>query len=300
MPLLIFLLVSSFLLNILLLLHRGYLWTPQSNILYTPVTGIGGRRPRLFKTGLGKDASIFQGSPSAEKYDSWRALYVHAVAIPRSLAARLPNKTLEIPDIDGEARFIVGINVFHHLHCLHLLSQVVDFTFHPEYYGLNSTYHQFDSVHNLRDINEGLPEAFLDERHIGHCVDSIRQALMCEADLSTYVWQMPPVERNDSLIPEEHIHQSPQVFVDTQRMCVDFDAVRRWAGQRRYEQPLPGSVSGSSAIGRCGHGQSGCGDHIYQDADWRASNTWMDSKQWVDFREGEGDGKTSIFFEMGD
>ena len=53
--------------------------------------------------------------------------------------------------------------------------------------------------------------------HIDHCVDSIRQSLMCSADISPLVWQWK----------EEF--QETKIRADIVHTCRDFESIRQWA-----------------------------------------------------------------------
>ncbi|KAI4160877.1 MAG: hypothetical protein LQ342_005303 [Letrouitia transgressa] len=143
---------------------------------------------RRFTSAFGNEKSIYQSPPSPEKETSWRALYVEAFLIPHSEASRLHNKTVPISTAPT-APYIVGLNVFHYLHCLHYISNALDFFHYPESSGLNATYNPYDGVHELKDFEEHGESGMLFPEHLGHCVDTIRQALMCHADTTPYVWQ---------------------------------------------------------------------------------------------------------------
>lgn len=56
--------------------------------------------------------------------------------------------------------------------------------------------------------------------HISHCVDSIRQSLMCSSDISTIVWQW-----SESL-------QKVIVKGNVAHTCRNFDRIRDWAKER--------------------------------------------------------------------
>lgn len=56
--------------------------------------------------------------------------------------------------------------------------------------------------------------------HVNHCVDNIRQSLMCSADISTIVWQW-----------EESIQKSI-VKGNVAHTCRNYDRLRDWALER--------------------------------------------------------------------
>lgn len=66
---------------------------------------------------------------------------------------------------------------------------------------------------NLTDLEKML----LEPDHNRHCLDVIRQSLMCNADISTYVWQWDP---KDSVVrPTGNVVHT----------CKDYDRIVEWA-----------------------------------------------------------------------
>lgn len=57
--------------------------------------------------------------------------------------------------------------------------------------------------------------------HIDHCIDSIRQSLMCSSDITPipYVWFTE--------------HQAALPVTNVFRTCRDFDVLREWARERQ-------------------------------------------------------------------
>ncbi|KAF9075812.1 hypothetical protein BDP27DRAFT_1380483 [Rhodocollybia butyracea] len=95
---------------------------------------------------------------------AWQELYNNTILrIPKNQAAQLPNRTYPIAGDDGY--YIANLDVFHQLHCLNMVRMAL---------------HIEDYQHNAWE---------LEDRHVSHCVDSIRQSLMCSADISVNVWQ---------------------------------------------------------------------------------------------------------------
>jgi len=56
--------------------------------------------------------------------------------------------------------------------------------------------------------------------HIDHCIDSIRQSLMCSSDITPIPWAW--VEE----------HQKLEPVATGMHTCRDFDAIREWANHR--------------------------------------------------------------------
>ncbi|KAF8972081.1 hypothetical protein BDZ97DRAFT_1650481, partial [Flammula alnicola] len=147
--------------------------------------------------------TIYQGlSDEADK--AWGALYNHTIVkIPKSQAALLPNKTYPI---QGQPGYYMGmLDVFHQLHCLNMIRIAL----HPEYY----------------------PEKDQpDEEHVSHCVDTIRQSLMCNADISVNVWQW---NHETSMV----VGYSTQAHT-----CKKFDKLVEWALERRIQNWIDPTV----------------------------------------------------------
>ncbi|KAJ3737768.1 hypothetical protein DFJ43DRAFT_23524 [Lentinula guzmanii] len=117
-----------------------------------------------FAFGFGDDITPYQGVPSPQVDAAWSALYPYpAAAVPKSEAAKMANKTSPIPG--DETNYMVIPEVFHTLHCLNTIRKAL----HPEYY--NFTASELDRL-------------LFREKHMDHCIDAIRQSLMCSGDVT--------------------------------------------------------------------------------------------------------------------
>lgn len=121
-------------------------------------------------------------------------------------AARLPNATS--PMAQEPTKYMVQLDVFHQLHCLNLMRKLV-----------------YPSVFNL-DLTSGSEEAEENLDHLEHCYDSLRQALQCNADLSTIYYEWVP-ERN-RLVGN----------LATTHTCKNYDSILQWARDHQYKGPL--------------------------------------------------------------
>ncbi|KAL0568460.1 hypothetical protein V5O48_013525 [Marasmius crinis-equi] len=128
------------------------------------------------------------GPPSPELEKAWDDLYQFGVSkITTQDAELIPWKTVRIP---GDPKhYAVGIYVFHQLHCLNMIRKA----FHPEYYPA------------------------VEQFHIDHCIEHLRQSLICSSDVSLIVWQWSS-EKNRS------VFQS-----GTPHTCRNFDKIAEWA-----------------------------------------------------------------------
>ncbi|KAK8067395.1 hypothetical protein PG997_014142 [Apiospora hydei] len=171
------LLVCSGLLNLSLLAFIAHQWShrgpsnpifPQS--IYSPAQEALRYKSQLFSSGFGAEKTIYMGNSTAAD-EAWYKLYPRTVVrIPRSSADQLVNKT--IPIAGDEDHFPVLISVFHEMHCLDSIRHL--------YYGHTEGFAE-DPIIN---------KAILAPGHIDHCFDSLRQTLMCGADISPvpYMW----------------------------------------------------------------------------------------------------------------
>jgi Mycotoxin biosynthesis protein UstYa len=126
----------------------------------------------LFTSGFGDQRTQYMGNSTAAD-DAWFKLYPRTVVrIPKSSADKLVNKT--IPIVGDEDHFPVLISVFHELHCLDSIRNL--------YYGHNKGI----------DPNPVINDAVLAPGHIDHCFDSLRQTLMCGADITPVPYEWVP------------------------------------------------------------------------------------------------------------
>jgi hypothetical protein len=135
--------------------------------------------------------------------------------------------------------FVVNVEGLHHLHCLNLLRQSLYYNF--EYYSSRGEGAFVNKEPVLRlHVCKYVPwnvEPLADERK-AHCLDILRQQLMCTIDTGVLgqVWWNK---------------EAPTAFPDfnTRHMCRNFEGVRMWAfeGQAPVDVPRdwlmpPGSL----------------------------------------------------------
>lgn len=66
--------------------------------------------------------------------------------------------------------------------------------------------------------------------HVDHCIDSLRQSLMCSSDTSVITW-----------VWDENTHAS-RGNLNTVHTCRDFEAIRQWAldhEAKKFNQNIP-------------------------------------------------------------
>jgi hypothetical protein len=129
-------------------------------------------KSQIFSSGFGNEVTEYMGNSTAADA-AWFKLYPRTVVkIPKSQADKLVNKT--IPIAGDEDHFPVLISVFHELHCLDSIRHL--------YFGHKSGI----------DPNPIINDAVLAPDHIDHCFDSLRQTLMCGADITPVPYEWVP------------------------------------------------------------------------------------------------------------
>ncbi|KAH8817357.1 hypothetical protein F5884DRAFT_874356 [Xylogone sp. PMI_703] len=144
-----------------------------------------------------KSYNLYEGPPTPEKDKAWDDLIqVGIVSLTSDEAGQLANKTLENPLVEGE--YMVGVEVFHQIHCVNILRHQV---------------YEQATPYSQRPRNE--------RAHIDHCVDSLRQVIMCHGDTTPM-----------SLVRDER--ESPPYFVifETVHTCRNWDSIWNWAVKR--------------------------------------------------------------------
>ncbi|KAJ7275479.1 hypothetical protein B0H12DRAFT_1087474 [Mycena haematopus] len=167
---------------------------PQA--LYSPAQDVLEYKVVKFHSGFGPDLPIYDQPPSDEVDRAWEGLYEFAYSkIPRNQALHLANKTY--PILGEPATYMLALDVFHELHCLDEIRKAM----YPDYYPRTS---------------EGI-----NTKHMHHCISSLRQSIMCTADISTIVWQWS--EKS----------QAAKERSDILHTCRDFAKIQEW-GKKHF------------------------------------------------------------------
>ncbi|KAF4620114.1 hypothetical protein G7Y89_g14709 [Cudoniella acicularis] len=140
--------------------------------------------------------NVFRGKPREELHNAWtELLQYHNIRVPESDLRKINRTSLPLNDEAGG--YLVTLDVFHQIHCLNQLRQQI---YHEYYYPTewNST------------------KRFM---HADHCVDLLRQVLMCRGDVSllTYSWI------------DGYRRPWPEFGVD--HTCHNWDNLIQWAGE---------------------------------------------------------------------
>ncbi|KAI1147641.1 hypothetical protein F4825DRAFT_455274 [Nemania diffusa] len=145
--------------------------------------------------------------PSDELDNVWEdLLYALNIRVTPEEIQRLHKNTTNRIRVDG-GDYLGVLGVYHHLHCLNNLRRLVHWEYYaPKIPGADTSKHGPLSI-----------------EHSDHCIDSIRQAVMCHAntELHTGVWVESPEELMSGII-----------LGHTSTTCVRWDSVNDWARSR--------------------------------------------------------------------
>lgn len=164
--------------------------------------------------------NIYRQKGRPEVDEAWEALGINyrAVRVPSEVAPEvgLAADQVQINEKYGGG-FPANVEGLHHLHCLNLLRKGLYYNF--GYY---------------KDLGEGAfqNEDHIVQKHISHCVDIIRQQLMCTVDIGVLgqVWYQPGGD-----------DPYPKAFVDfnTKHVCRNYEDIRKWAEVRQLPEDVP-------------------------------------------------------------
>ncbi|EGC45034.1 conserved hypothetical protein [Histoplasma capsulatum var. duboisii H88] len=168
-------------------------------------------------------ASIYRQPPGPLVDEAWLALGTRyaSIIVPEDEAETYGIQKGQVKRMKEQGGgFYANVEVFHHLHCLNLLRQTSHFNF--EYYSRKGE-------GPFKDPEERL------QTHIGHCIDILRQQVMCTADVGIFgQWWVK--------------HIGPFVDFNTVHKCRNFEEIRKWAekhqSSRENDKPqkMPGDI----------------------------------------------------------
>ncbi|KAF4628749.1 hypothetical protein G7Y89_g9408 [Cudoniella acicularis] len=143
--------------------------------------------------------SPYNGEPGPEVDAAWHELLSYMnIAVSGSDLDRIGASSIPIPDQEGQ--YVAGLNVFHELHCLKRIRQ---YTW-ADYYHPNAT--EEDSR--------------LNRLHADHCIDVLRQAILCHSDISLFTLEWSQAQ------------SKPRANFSHEHTCVNWGAILAWARER--------------------------------------------------------------------
>ncbi|KAJ5772117.1 hypothetical protein N7520_002646 [Penicillium odoratum] len=155
--------------------------------------------------------SIYRGNPSPELDLAWKRLTkISPINVSESDVWKVGKNATEAARLPKEfgGGWMGGIEVFYQLHCLSMLRQ--------------GSYLYIDYY---REENPDYWNATHTPMHLDHCIEMIRQSLMCTADLGLMTYNF--VEFRAEAWPD----------FNTLHKCRDFDKVHDWMYERALHKP---------------------------------------------------------------
>ncbi|OTA65064.1 hypothetical protein K449DRAFT_420806 [Hypoxylon sp. EC38] len=171
---------------------------------------------RRFRGAL-EHQSIYKGTPNKALDEAWTVLtHMNNSGVPAEVIDRIGKSRIAVkyPESQG-GQYDIGIEVFHHMHCLNIIRQYT----YKEYY--------------LYGELENRPKSFTDPEHIirahiDHCIEMLREVLLCQGDVGiiTYNWVKPW-----GIYPD----------FSTEHKCRKLDKIVAWADKHALpdEDPEP-------------------------------------------------------------
>lgn len=124
------------------------------------------------------------------------------------------NRT-SVPLNDDGGGYLAVVDVFHELHCLNYIREYL----HRDYYDMRET----PGIQTL---------------HVDHCIDTLRQTLMCHGDIALHTFDWIPGRR----IPWPNFNVVHE--------CRNFEAIYDWA-EKNSVPTLAGNVLIHPELGEC-------------------------------------------------
>ncbi|KAF1952071.1 hypothetical protein CC80DRAFT_508414 [Byssothecium circinans] len=178
--------------------------------------------------------NVYRGRAGPDVDAAWEALGTdyRSVVIPPEEAEQtgLRSDQVKVASIYGDG-YPANVEGLHHLHCLNLLRKSLKWNY--DHYQKQGRGPFSNSEHIVR-------------YHVTHCLDILRQQLMCVTDIGVLgqVWWQP----------DNQDYPEPFVDFNTKHRCRDFEAIRKWAKAHQlppeeevdmstiYQRPNPGDL----------------------------------------------------------
>ncbi|TEA19976.1 Cyclochlorotine biosynthesis protein O [Colletotrichum sidae] len=182
--------------------------SPQcGSLTYTPAQEAVLLEKAKFHAGL-NDTTRYRGDPRPEVEEAWDDL-LSAINIRVDdtwLTKMGRDASTAVKINDGKGGYAGMLDIFHHLHCLRMIRIGYTLDLYPEYQPMLSS-----------QRGELIP------MHIDHCIDELRQAVMCRADVT--------------VLTSDWIdwHPKPWLNFNVEHECVNWDNIFRWSKEHWYD-----------------------------------------------------------------
>lgn len=169
--------------------------------IWSPAVDLQDRTQETTFFGTFDGITPFKGPPNESTEAAWDTMWnYNTVNLTAEQMVELgrPLDSIQYPDRHGGG-YLAQVEMIHQLHCLHIIWQD----------------HHYERVPLLVEERKNRPDYH--ERHFQHCIDIIRQRLLCTADpgLVTFRW----VEGED---------HTPEPDFNTRHMCSDWKRLIEW------------------------------------------------------------------------
>jgi len=177
---------------------------------------------------LGKDPEMhkYVGNPRKELDEAWHELLEGTLIRYSEEELKLAGNVTSVKHKDGG--YLGGLGVSHSLHCLvrHTLAPLP--LFRQTHYHNISTHKSFVQKRIKQYLYKDYYFPDHDKvdwaeiwMHVDHCLESLRQEVLCNADTSVYALEWTP-----------HSSLRPSVRVPQAHVCVDWDHLHEWMKER--------------------------------------------------------------------
>ncbi|PQE07785.1 tat pathway signal sequence protein [Rutstroemia sp. NJR-2017a BVV2] len=158
------------------------------------------------------EKSLFTGEPRQELEDAWYDILKYQNIRVTKAELNAINRT-SIPLNDAQGGYLANLDVFHELHCLNVIREQVYREYYPDKHS-----------------------KALQLEHVDHCIDTLRQTMMCHADISllTYTWI------------DDYRWPWPRFEIDHE--CRSWEGVLNWT-KSRYIPRLLGPIVAHPVLG---------------------------------------------------
>ncbi|PMD34175.1 hypothetical protein L207DRAFT_638723 [Hyaloscypha variabilis F] len=152
----------------------------------------------------------YHGNPNTELDQAWDdLLHGYNIRIPEHALHSMGRKSIPLADGSGDSWGILAAT--HNLHCLREIRHYLA----PDFYPNNRAY--------------SMKEGMVYEPHIDHCLESLRQYVMCKADATILTWYWPDEP------PRESGKYYPQTDYRFQQQCVNWEKLRAWEVSNSFQ-----------------------------------------------------------------
>ncbi|KAK9419076.1 putative Tat pathway signal sequence [Seiridium unicorne] len=160
----------------------------------------------LHENPLENPQSKFDGMPNEANTKAWDDLITPTFFSVSEAELQKTGESVNDSVRLAKGGYMAGLGVYHNIHCLRRLRLYL----HAEYYYDSFTAANMDYLYG----------------HLGHCIESLRRSIMCNADTSiyTFTWEDATLVRPGIWRPEPKSNQD--------RKCIKWETLENWVMER--------------------------------------------------------------------